>query len=193
MRQKQSLFEELLLPHLDGAYNLARWIVERDQVAQAVVQEAYIQALKEFVEFRGADARAWLLTIIRNTAYTWIQKHGNHSNMISFDETTHVAPSDKPLPEPSPEEMQRHLHQALSKLPVEFREVLVLREIEGWSYKQLASALNVSAATVMSLSGTPTTTTTRTIIPTMTTDRLTITSIGTIWLCLWAFWKATRF
>ena len=96
MRQKQSLFEELLLPHLDGAYNLARWIVERDQVAQAVVQEAYIQALKEFVEFRGADARAWLLTIIRNTAYTWIQKHGNHSNMIPFDEATHVAPSDKP-------------------------------------------------------------------------------------------------
>jgi RNA polymerase sigma factor (sigma-70 family) len=150
MRQKQSLFEELLLPYLDGAYNLARWIVQRDQDAQAVVQEAYIQAQKEFVEFRGADARAWLLTIIRNTAYTWIQKHGNHSDMIPFDEATPVAPSDKPLPEPSPEEMQRHLHEALSKLPVEFREVLVLREIEGWSYKQLASALNVSAATVIS-------------------------------------------
>jgi RNA polymerase sigma-70 factor (ECF subfamily) len=150
MRQKQSLFEKLLLPHLDGAYNLARWIVERDQDAQAVVQEAYIQALKEFVEFRGADARAWLLTIVRNTAYTWIQKRGNNSSMIPFEEAIHVAPSDKPLPEPSPEERQRHLHEALSKLPVEFREVLVLREIEGWSYKQLASALYVSAATVMS-------------------------------------------
>ena len=98
------------------------------------------------MKFRGADARAWLLTIIRNTAYTWIQKHGNHSNMIPFDEATHVAQLDKPLPEPAPEEMQRHLHEALSKLPVEFREVLVLREIEGWS---LASALNMSAATVM--------------------------------------------
>jgi RNA polymerase sigma-70 factor (ECF subfamily) len=70
--------------------------------------------------------------------------------MIPFDEATHVAPSDKSLPEPSPEERQRHLHEALSRLSVEFREVLVLREIEGWSYKQLASALNVSAATVMS-------------------------------------------
>jgi RNA polymerase sigma-70 factor, ECF subfamily len=150
MRQKQPLFEELLLPHLDGAYNLARWIVERDPEAQIVVQEAYIQALKEIVGFRGADVRASLLIIIRNTAYTWIQKCGNHSNMIPLDEATHVAPSDKPPPEPSPEERQRHLHEALSKLPVEFREVLVLREIEGWSNKQLASALNVSAATVMS-------------------------------------------
>ena len=147
--RKTAAFEKLFLPHLDGAYNLALWIVERDQDAQAVVQEAYIQALKEFVEF-DADARAWLLTIIRNTAYSWIQKRGNHSNMIPFDEATHVAPSDKSLPEPSPEERQRHLHEALSKLPVEFREVLVLHEIEGWSYKQLASALKVSAATVMS-------------------------------------------
>jgi RNA polymerase sigma-70 factor (ECF subfamily) len=147
--RKTAAFENLFLPHLDGAYNLALWIVERDQDAQAVVQEAYIQALKEFVEF-DADARAWLLTIIRNTAYSWIQKRGNHSNMIPFDEATRVAPSDKSLPEPSPEERQRHLHEALSKLPVEFREVLVLHEIEGWSYKQLASALKVSAATVMS-------------------------------------------
>jgi RNA polymerase sigma-70 factor (ECF subfamily) len=147
--RKTAAFEKLFLPHLDGAYNLALWIVERDQDAQAVVQEAYVQALKEFMEF-DADARAWLLTIIRNTAYTWIQKRGNHSNMIPFDEATHVVPSDKPLPEPSPEERQRHIHVALSRLPVEFREVLVLREIEGWSYKQLASALKVSAATVMS-------------------------------------------
>jgi RNA polymerase sigma-70 factor (ECF subfamily) len=148
--RKTAAFEKLFLRHLDGAYNLAFWIVERDQDAQAIVQEAYIQALKEFVEFREADARAWLLTIIRNTSYTWIQKRGDHSNMIPFDEATHVAPSDKPLPEPSPEERQRHLQEALSRLPIEFREVLVLREIEGWSYKQLASALNVSAAAVMS-------------------------------------------
>jgi RNA polymerase sigma factor (sigma-70 family) len=197
MGEKQPQFEQLLLPHLDAAYNLARWIVKRDQDAQDVVQEAYLRATKGIGGFRGTDARAWLLTIVRNTAYswmkeypndsnmiltdapipdaptgepahgspqeertrllyeantayTWIQKRDNHSNMIPFDDATHVAPSDKPLPVPSPEERQRHLHEALSRLSVEFREVLVLREIEGWSYKQLASALNVSAATVMS-------------------------------------------
>src|SRR5262245_58838324 len=96
MEEKQSRFEDLFLPHLDGAYNLARWIVERDGDAQAVVEEAYIQASNEFVEFRGADTRAWLLTIVRNAAYTWIQKRGNNLSMIPFEEAIHVAPSDKP-------------------------------------------------------------------------------------------------
>ena len=147
--RKTAAFEELFLPHLDGAYNLARWIVERDRDAQTVVQEAYIQALNEFVEFRGTDARAWLLAIVRNAAYTWIQKRGNNSSMIPFEEAIHVAPTDQPLSESS-HEAQKRLNEALTRLPVEFREILVLREIEGWSYKQLASALNVSAATVVS-------------------------------------------
>jgi RNA polymerase sigma-70 factor (ECF subfamily) len=150
VKEKQSLFEELFLPHLDGAYNLARWIVQRDQDAQDVVREAYIQAQKEFVGFPRADARAWLLTIVRNTAHTQIQKHRNHSNMIPFEEAIHVAPTDEPLSDSSHEEQKRRLHKALSRLPVEFREVLVLHEIEGWSYNQLASALNVPAGTVMS-------------------------------------------
>ena len=148
--RKTAAFEELFLPHLDGAYNLARWIVERDRDAQTVVQEAYIQALNEYVEFRGADARAWLLTIVRNAAYTWIQKRGNNSNMIPFEDAIHVAPTDQPLSESFQELQKRRLNEALTRLPVDFREVLVLREIEGWSYKQLASALNVPAATVMS-------------------------------------------
>jgi RNA polymerase sigma-70 factor (ECF subfamily) len=150
MEEKQSGFEDLFLPHLNGAYNLARWIVERDRDAQAVVQEAYIQASNQFVEFRGADARVWLLTIVRDAAYTWIQKRGNNSSMIPFEEAIHVASSDKPQPGLFHQRRKRQLREALSRLPVEFREVLVLREIEGWSYKQLASALNVPAATVMS-------------------------------------------
>ena len=149
LARKTAAFEELFLPHLDGAYNLARWIVERDRDAQTVVQEAYIQALNEFVEFRGADARAWLLTIVRNAAYTWIQKRGNKSSMIPFEEAIHVAPTDQPLSS-FHEAQKRRLNEALTRLPVDFREVLVLREIEGWSYKQLASALNVPAATVVS-------------------------------------------
>jgi RNA polymerase sigma-70 factor (ECF subfamily) len=148
MGEKQSRFEELLLPHLDGAYNLARWLVEKDQDAQAVVREAYTQALKEFAESREADARTWLLTIVRKTAYHWIQR-GHHSRMIPFEETILEGPTNKPLPAVSDQERRRSLYEALSKLPVELREVLVLHDIEGWTYTQLASALEAPHATVL--------------------------------------------
>ena len=143
-------FEEIFLPHLDGAYNLARWIVERDPDAQAVVEEAYVQASSAFVEFREADARAWLLTIVRNIAYTWIKRRGDTSSTIPFEEAIRVGPSDKPQAGLFHEKRKRRLHEALSRLPVELREVLVLREIEGWSYKQLAYTLNVPSTAVMS-------------------------------------------
>jgi RNA polymerase sigma-70 factor (ECF subfamily) len=143
MRQNQLLFEELLLRHLDGAYNLARWLVGTDQDAQAVVQEAYNQAWAELGEFRGTDARVWLLTIVRNTASTWIRAHSNHSRTIQFEEASNVVLSPNPSLEPSSEERKRELHQALSRLPFEFREILALRDIEGWSYGQLASALSL--------------------------------------------------
>ena len=148
MRDTQSLFEELFLPHLDAAYNLARWIVERDQDAQDVVQEAYVRALKGFKGFRGTNARAWLLTIVRNTAYNWSRKQP--SNIIPFDEAIHVAPIEEPVAEADLEERKRQLYEALSRLSVDFREVLLLYEIEGWSYKQIASALNVPVGTIMS-------------------------------------------
>lgn len=150
MRNELSRFEELVLPHLGAAYNLARWIVARDHDAQDIVQEAYLRALKGFAGFRGADARAWLLTIVRNTAYTYIGKYSHFSNAIPFDEAIHVTPVDEPVPESFHEERKRQLHEALSRLPAEYREVLVLCEIEGWSYKQMASALNVPIGTVMS-------------------------------------------
>jgi RNA polymerase sigma-70 factor (ECF subfamily) len=148
--RKTATFEEIFLPHLDGAYNLARWIVERDADAQAVVEEAYVQASSAFVKFRETDARAWLLTIVRNVAYAWIKRRGNNSSMIPLEGAIHVAPSDKPLAGLFHEKRTRQLHEALSRLPIEFREILVLREIEGWSYEQLASTLNVPAGTVMS-------------------------------------------
>jgi RNA polymerase sigma-70 factor (ECF subfamily) len=150
LARKTTTFEDLFLAHLDGAYNLARWIVERDPDAQAVVQEAYIQASSAFVELRETDTRAWLLTIVRNAVYTWIQKHGNSSSIIPSKEAIRVASSDRPQLGLFHQKWKRQFHEALSRLPVEFREVLVLREIEGWSYRQLASALNIPAATVMS-------------------------------------------
>jgi RNA polymerase sigma-70 factor (ECF subfamily) len=148
MRDTQSLFEELFLPHLDAAYNLARWIVESDQDAQDVVQEAYVRALKGFKGFRGPNARAWLLTIVRNAAYSWTKKYP--SNVISFDEAVHAAPIEEPPSESFHEERKRQLYEALNRLSVDFREVLLLYEIEGWSYKQIASALKVPVGTIMS-------------------------------------------
>ena len=129
MRDAQSLFEELFLPHLDAAYNLARWIVEKDQDAQDVVQEAYVRALKGFKGFRGTNARGWLLTIVRNTAYSWTRKYP--SNVISFDEAIHAAPIEEALSESVHEERKRQLYEALNRLSSDFREVLLLYEIEG--------------------------------------------------------------
>jgi RNA polymerase sigma factor (sigma-70 family) len=142
-------FEELFLPHLDAAYSLARWIVGRDQDAQDVVQEAYARALKGFSGFRGENPRAWLLTIVRNTAYKWIKKHLNEEKLIPFDEDAHAVPVEVGPSELSQERRQL-LQEALNRLPVEFREVLVLFEIEGWSYRAMAGALNVPLGTVMS-------------------------------------------
>jgi RNA polymerase sigma factor (sigma-70 family) len=150
MRDEQSLFEQLFLPHLDAAYNLARWIVERDQDAQDVVQEAYIRALKGFHGFRGDNARAWLLTIVRNTAYSWLKQNSHSSNFIPFNQSIHSQPSDEPSSESIHEERVQQLHEAVQQLPVNLRDVLVLYELEGWSYKELASALNIPLGTVMS-------------------------------------------
>jgi RNA polymerase sigma-70 factor, ECF subfamily len=150
MAQNRLLFEELFLAHLNAAYNLARWLVEADQDAQAVVRDAYIQAWAQFGEFRGTDARAWLLTIVRSMATDWIQTHRSHSTTISFQKSIDVVSSDQPSLDPSQEQRKQELHRALSRLPFEFREILALRDIEGWSYGQLASALNLPTPAVIS-------------------------------------------
>jgi RNA polymerase sigma-70 factor, ECF subfamily len=150
MGQERPRFEELFLPYLDAAYNLARWIVERDHDAQDVVQEAYVRALKSFAGFRGVNPRAWLLTIVRNTAYNWIHKHARDENLVPFDEKIHAMPDNEPRSEASYEKRSQQLHEALRRLPAEFREVLVLYEFEGWSYKEMASVLDLPIGTVMS-------------------------------------------
>jgi RNA polymerase sigma factor (sigma-70 family) len=147
---ERSQFEELFLPHLDAAYNLARWIVGRDQDAQDVVQEAYLRAMKGLAGFRGSNSRPWLMTIVRNTAYSWIKKNPHFSEFVPFDETIHVVPTEDSVSESSHEERKRLLHEALNRLPIEYRDVLVLYEIEDWSYKRMAAALNVPVGTIMS-------------------------------------------
>ena len=149
MEEKRSTFEELCLPHLDAAYTLARLLVRRDQDAQDVVQEAYVRALK-FKGLRGDNARPWLMMIVRNTAYSWLMKRANESNMVPFDPAIHATSAGELRSESCREERVQQLHEALNRLPIESREILVLREIEGWSYEQLASALKVPLGTVMS-------------------------------------------
>jgi RNA polymerase sigma-70 factor (ECF subfamily) len=104
-------------------------------------------------EFRGADARLWLLTIVRSLAGTWYQAHSNQSSRIQFQEAIQVVSSDQPSLDPSQELRKRELHQALSKLPFEFREILALRDIEGWFYGQLASTLHLPMDEVISRLG----------------------------------------
>ena len=145
-----SPFEELFLPYLDAAYNLARWLVSGDQDAQDIVQEAYVRAFKGFPGFRGDNPRAWLLTIVRNTTYTWIKRHATDDKLIPFDEESHVVPVETAPSEVSQEKRREQLEEALSRLPTEFREVLVLFEFEGWSYKEMADALHVPLGTIMS-------------------------------------------
>ena len=150
MREQQARFEELVLPHLDAAYRLARLLLKRDEDAQDVVQDAYIKALKGFERFRGGDPRAWILMIVRNTAFTWLKKHYANSNVVPFDEAVHQPPAEEVLSESDYEARSSQLREALARLPVEFREILVLRDVEGWSYKELAAALNLPLGTVMS-------------------------------------------
>jgi RNA polymerase sigma-70 factor (ECF subfamily) len=145
-------FEEVVLPHLDAAYNLARWLTGDDHDAEDVVQEAYFRAFKFFHGFRGGDGRAWVLTVVRHTCYTWLQRHRTREPVISFDEELHGSASDELNPERIL--LQRAdsqmLRAAVEALPLEFREVLVLREMEGLSYQEIAALIEIPVGTVMS-------------------------------------------
>jgi len=149
---KVKAFEETFIPHLDAAYNLARWMTRSDQDAQDVVQEAYLRALRFFGGFQGRESRAWMLTIVRNTCYTWMQQHRSRELTAVFDEETHGAESGSS--DPAAAMLQkadgRLLKQALEELPFEFREAIVMRELEGLSYKEIAEITNVPIGTVMS-------------------------------------------
>lgn len=145
MREKTSFVEELLLPHLDAAYNLARWIVASDAAAQAVVQEAYTYAWEQLEKFRAGDVRIRLLNIVRQRAYAWIRRQ---RSLSPFAEATWLAPAAKTSRALSHEGRKRDLHAGLQRLPVEFREILMLDELEGCSYAQLAEILELSPAAV---------------------------------------------
>jgi RNA polymerase sigma-70 factor (ECF subfamily) len=145
-------FAEVVLPHLDAAYNLARWLLRNDADAEDVVQDSYVRALRYFGGYRGGDARAWLLTIVRNACYRWLHSNRAGAAVTAFDEEIHSGRVEAPNPETILlKRADSHvLELAMSQLPVRFREVLVLRELEGLSYREIADVVGVPMGTVMS-------------------------------------------
>jgi RNA polymerase sigma-70 factor (ECF subfamily) len=145
-------FDQTILPHLDAAYNLARWLIGNERDAEDITQEACLRAFKFFSGFRGGDARAWLLTIVRRSAWTWLRSNRRHEEAVEFDEDLHGGPDPSSTPEVSLIRAGdvEAVRQAISSLPAVFREVLVLRELEGCSYKEIADIAGVPIGTVMS-------------------------------------------
>jgi RNA polymerase sigma-70 factor (ECF subfamily) len=145
-------FEQALLPHRDAAYNLARWLMRHEQDAEDCVQESYLNAYRAFARFRGEDGRAWLLTIVRNTCYSRLRQQRRAEPAASFDEMLHVQPLEAPEgPSPWQHALARELlPRALERLPVEGREVLILHEIEGLAYREIAAVTALPVGTVMS-------------------------------------------
>ena len=147
-------FGDLALPHLDSAYNLARWLTRDDHDAQDVVQEAYLRAFRSFGSFRGDNARPWLLAIVRNTCYTWLKQHRRAEVEVPYDDEVHGG-EDGAL-DVNPEAILARLDdvrlvdEALQRLPVGYREVVVLRDIEDLSYKEIARVAGLPIGTVMS-------------------------------------------
>jgi len=144
-------FDQALLPHLDAAYNLARWLTQDAHAAEDVVQEAYLRAAQYFHSFRGGDGRAWLLGVVRRAAYDWLARRRAHPE-VAFNEVLH----DRGDASTNPEDAvfrkadQARVHEALAELPPAFREVVVLRDLEGLSYQEIAGVTEVPLGTVMS-------------------------------------------
>jgi RNA polymerase sigma-70 factor, ECF subfamily len=151
-RMHNEHFDETILPHLDAAHNLARWLVRGSVDADDVVQEACLRAFRYFGSFRGGNARAWLLSIVRTTAFRWLEKNGVRQLTTEFNEEIHSEGCEAFDPETV---LLRRadtqlLEEAMHHLPHRLREVLLLRELEGLSYKEIAEVVGIPTGTVMS-------------------------------------------
>jgi len=151
-QDKRSQFEQVVLPHLDAAFNLARWITGDDQDAEDVVQDATLRAFKFFDSYHGGNSRAWLLAIVRNTTYTWLrQNRAQVGSLVSLEEDEIEDTENATLEESLLQEADtQQVREALAALPVEFREVVVLHDLEGLAYKEIAQVANIPLGTVMS-------------------------------------------
>jgi RNA polymerase sigma factor (sigma-70 family) len=149
-RNKQARFEMVAVPHMASAYNLARWLIGNDHDADDVVQEAYLRALRFFDSFHGIDGRSWILAIVRNVCYTWLKQ--NRRQPLAIEDEMLEVQDTKPSPETLhlAEIDQQLLRRAIEDLPAEFREAIILRELEGLSYKEIGAVTGTPIGTVMS-------------------------------------------
>jgi RNA polymerase sigma-70 factor (ECF subfamily) len=149
---KVARFEQFVLPYLGAAYNLARWLLRNPADAEDVVQEAYLRAFRFFGGYHGGDSRAWLLKIVRNTAYTWLQQNRSVEFAELLDDEIEAIEDDALDPETLMIQTAsvEALRKALDELPIEFREIVILREFEGLSYKEIATIAEIPMGTVMS-------------------------------------------
>ena len=151
-------FEAAALPHLNTAYNLARWLVRDEHNAQDVVQDAYLRAFRFFDGFRGGDARPWLMGIVRNTCFSWLREHGHGPEQVEFDEERDSDSFDPTInrADDNPEALlmkkleSSRINAAIEQLPPVFREALILRELEEMSYEEIAQIAGIPIGTVMS-------------------------------------------
>jgi len=150
--EEQERFNERVLPHLDAAYNLARYLLRDPHEAEEAVQDAFLRAIRHFDGLRGADGRAWLLSIVRNTCFTQFRRRRSGGEQVEFDEEIHSVEDETSEPEAdfTRSIAEQSVREGLGRLAVEFREVLVLRELEGLSYKEIAQVAGVPIGTVMS-------------------------------------------
>src|SRR5437773_8612306 len=139
VKEDVASFEEALLPHLDAAHNLARWLLRNEQDAQDVVQEAYLRAFKSFSGFHGSNGRAWLLTIVRNTSYTLLKKNKAVDLTTTFDEEIHTAGHESVSPATILEHSENAelIKEAMDELPTEFREIVILHYQQDLSYNEI--------------------------------------------------------
>ena len=145
-------FERQVLPHLDAAYNLARFLMRNDQDAEDVVQDASLRAFRFFEGFRGENSRAWFLTIVRNAAFTALKRNRMDEETVVFDEELHggqIPPLDAGLALDQAQDRQT-VRAAIEQLPAEFGEAITLRELQGMSYKEIADVAGVPIGTIMS-------------------------------------------
>jgi len=150
--QEMERFSECVLPYLDAAYNLARYLLRDPHEAEDAVQESFLRAIRHFDGFRGVDGRAWLLSIVRNMCFTQLRRRRPGGERVEFDEEIHSRQEEDSGPEADLTSaiMAESVREGLNQLAVEYREVLVLRELEGLSYKEIAHVAGVPMGTVMS-------------------------------------------
>jgi RNA polymerase sigma-70 factor (ECF subfamily) len=159
---QREAFEQLMLPHLDDAFNLARWLTGNRSDAEDVVQEAYLKALKHFATYRGPEARAWLLTIVRRSCFSWLKVNRSRQLMFMEDDAIadlagqatvvalHPKAAETPETQLNDKERRKYLNGAVENLPLVYREVIVLRDLQGLSYKEIAEIAEIPIGTVMS-------------------------------------------